>query len=224
MYGLPGWQVTRDGAVIGQEKINAITSGADEIIGLYERHAETWDRVRIADLILEKEWIERFLSLLPPGGSVLDIGCGSGQPIARHLLECGFVVVGIDSSPSLIEKCRNRFPKAEWIVADMRTLTINRRFDGLIAWDSFFHLSHEDQRAMFAIFGGHAAPGAPLLFTTGTEHGEAIGSFQGEPLYHASLSPGEYRTLLESHGFTVLHHAVEDPKCGNHTVWLARYG
>ena len=198
-------------------------SGADEIIGLYERHAEAWDRNRIADLILEREWMERFVALLPSGGSVLDVGCGSGQPIARHLLERGFAVVGVDSSPTLISRCRSRFPKAEWIVTDMRTLSIHRRFEGLIAWDSFFHLSHEDQRAMFAVFREHAASGAPLLFTTGTGHGEATGSFQGESLYHASLSRGEYEALLALYGFRVLAHVVEDPRCGRHTVWLTQY-
>lgn len=198
--------------------------GANEIIGLYERHAEAWDRNRIADLILEKEWMERFVALLPAGGSVLDVGCGSGRPIAHHLLGRGFAVVGVDSSTTLIAKCRNRFPEAEWIVADMRTLSIKRRFGGLIAWDSFFHLSHEDQRAMFSVFREHASSGAPFLFTTGTGHGEAIGSFQGESLYHASLSPEEYLTLLEAEGFKVLNHVVEDPNCGCHTVWLAQYG
>lgn len=64
-------------------------SGADEIIGLYERHAEAWDQHRIADLILEKEWMERLVSLLPLGGSVLDLGRGSCQPIARHSLSAG---------------------------------------------------------------------------------------------------------------------------------------
>lgn len=201
-----------------------MSSGANEIIGLYERHAEAWDRNRIPDLILEREWMELFVALLPSGGLVLDLGCGSGQPIARHLLERGFAVVGVDSSLTLISKCRSRFPKAEWIVADMRTLSIHRKFEGLIAWDSFFHLSHEDQRGMFSVFREHASSGAPLLFTTGTGHGEAIGSFQGEFLYHASLSPGEYGALLESYGFRVLNHVVEDPKCGRHTVWLAQYG
>jgi SAM-dependent methyltransferase len=199
-------------------------SAAGDIIGLYERHAEAWDRARGADLILEGEWMARFVALLPSGGSVLDMGCGSGQPIARHLLENGFAVVGVDSSPTFIGKCRSRFPQAEWIVADMRELSVNRKFDGLIAWDSFFHLSHEDQRGMFAVFREHASSGAPLLFTSGPEHGEAIGSFQGESLYHASLSSGEYRSLLESHGFRVLDHVIDDPKCGNHTVWLAQYG
>jgi cyclopropane fatty-acyl-phospholipid synthase-like methyltransferase len=198
-------------------------SDADAITGLYERHAEAWDRARTADLVLEREWMERFAALLPAGGSVLDIGCGSGQPIGGYFIERGFAVVGVDASPTLISKCRTRFAKAEWIVADMRRLSINRVFDGLIAWNSFFHLSHQAQRAMFNVFRNHAAIGAPLLFTTGTEHGEAIGSFEGELLFHASLSSGEYRALLETHGFKVLAHVVEDPSCGNHTIWLAQY-
>ena len=53
-------------------------------------------------------------------------------------------------------------------------------------------------------------------------HGEAIGSYQGERLYHASLAPGEYRGLLSSHGFDLVFHQAEDPLCGLHTVWLAR--
>lgn len=196
---------------------------ADEIRGLYERHADAWDLNRRGELILEKDWMTRFCALLSPEASVLDIGCGSGQPIARHLIERGFAVVGVDSSPTLISKCRRRFPAAHWIVGDMRELSLGRQFDGLIAWDSFFHLVHEDQRSMFAIFRAHAKRGAALLFTSGTGHGEAMGSFQGEALYHASLSSAEYRELLQSNGFNVIGHVINDQKCGGHTVWLAQY-
>ncbi|HWV58487.1 MAG TPA: class I SAM-dependent methyltransferase [Longimicrobiales bacterium] len=198
-------------------------SPADAIIGLYERHAEAWDRQRGAELVLEREWLDRFVALMPPAGSVLDLGCGSGQPIARYLLDRGFTVIGVDSSPTLIDRCRSRFPEGEWLEADMRTLSLDRRFDGLIAWDSFFHLPHGDQRRMFAVFGQHALPGAPLLFTTGPGHGEAIGSFEGEPLYHASLAPDEYALHLAAHGFEIVDHVAEDPRCGGHTVWLALY-
>lgn len=72
-------------------------------------------------------------ALLPSGGSVLDLGCGSGQPIARHLLERGFAIVGVDSSPTLIARCRSRFPSAEWIVADMRTLSSHSKTPGAVA-------------------------------------------------------------------------------------------
>src|SRR5690348_10123596 len=95
----------------------------DDITSLYERHADTWDRARTADLIIERKWLDRFSALIPSGGSVLDVGCGSGQPIGRYLIKQGFAVVGVDSSPTLISKCRSRLPNAEWIVADMRTLS-----------------------------------------------------------------------------------------------------
>jgi hypothetical protein len=74
---------------------------------------------------------------------------------------------------------------------------------------------------MFPVLAGHARPGAPLLFTSGPAFGEAIGTLEGEPLYHASLGAGEYRGLLDHNGFDVVAHAAEDPDCGGHTVWLA---
>ena len=60
------------------------------------------------------------------------------------------------------------------------------------------------------------------MFTSGPAHGEAIGSFAGEPLYHASLDPSEYRSLLDRNGFDVVSQVAEDPACGGHTVWLAQ--
>ena len=101
----------------------------------------------------------------------------------------------------MIDVCRRHFPKQEWIVADMRKLALRRQFSGILAWDSFFHLCHDDQRQMFPIFRKHAAPDAALMFTSGPAHGEAVGSFGGEPLYHASLDPAEYRSLLDRTGF-----------------------
>jgi len=196
---------------------------SEAIVDLYERHAQKYDRDRSRRL-QEKAWLDRFLSHVRPSGVILDIGCGMAEPIARYVLEARFRVVGVDSSPSLIAMCRARFPDSEWLVGDMRQLALARRFDGLLAWDSFFHLKADDQRAMFARFAAHALPGTPLMFTTGPAHGEAIGSYCGEPLYHASLSPSEYRQLLAAHNFSVLSYLAEDHTCGGHTVWLTRYG
>jgi SAM-dependent methyltransferase len=195
---------------------------ADKIIDFYERHAHDYVADRRTVDWNESAWLDRFSALLPHGASILDIGCGSGEPIAKYLIDRGFTVDGVDTSPTLIALCRERFPQRSWHVADMRTLALEDTFDGLLAWDSFFHLSHDDQRRMFPIFRQHASPGAALMFTSGKSQGEAIGSYRGEPLYHASLAPQEYRTLLESTGFRVVAHIVEDPNCGGHTIWLAQ--
>lgn len=193
----------------------------ERIIGLYEENAAAWDRQRGRDL-LEKAWLDRFLRLVPEGGEILDVGCGMGEPIAGYLAALGYKVTGLDASPSLIALCQSRFPDHEWLVADMRTLDLGSRFNGILAWHSLFHLSPDHQRPMFARFALHARASAPLLFTSGTSHGEAIGEWEGEPLYHGSLDPSEYRRLLKAAGFTVRDHRVQDPECGGATIWLAQ--
>jgi len=198
-----------------------MSSEASKIIDLYERHATQFDKDR-GRCLFEKPWLDRFLSLIPPRGSILDIGCGSGEPIARFFIEQSYEITGADSSPSLIDICKSRFPMQHWIVADMRGLHLNARFNGVIAWDSFFHLCPEDQRRMFPVFREHSSPNAALLFTSGTSHGEAIGEYRGEPLYHGSLDTREYRKLLHDNGFEIVSHIESDVACGLHTIWLAQ--
>ena len=195
---------------------------ADRIVDHYERHALSWDADRRAAGWSDQPHIARFLGLLPPRATVLDLGCGGGSPVALHMAGQGFRVTGVDSSPTLISLCRTRMPDQEWIVRDMRSLALGRRFDGILAWDSFFHLRHEDQRGMFGVFAAHAAPAAVMMFNAGPGHGEAVGAYRGDPLYHASLDAGEYEVLLAERGFTLIEHSVNDPATGGRTVWLAR--
>lgn len=197
-------------------------SPAQRIVPLYEEHAAAWDELR-GDVLEEREHIDAFLADVRPGGAILDLGCGGGQPVARHLIERGFAVTGLDSAPSLIALCRRRFPDHEWLVGDMRALDLPRQFDGILGWYSMFHLSGDDQRALFPRLAAHAAPGAALCFASGPRHGEAIGEWQGEPLYHFSLSPTEYCALLERNGFEVLSYHAGLPVADGPSVWLARF-
>ena len=201
-----------------------MSTDAEGIIDIYERHSDAWVDARLRESNLyERSWLDRFCALIPPGGSVLDIGCGAGEPIARYVSEHGYAVTGIDSSPAMITKFRARLPGEQALVSDMRTLSLGQLFHGILAWDSFFHLNHEDQRGMFPIFRAHAAPRAGLMFTSGPAYGEAIGRLEGERLYHASFDAAEYRNLLEDAGFAVIATIAEDQTCGGRTVWLAQF-
>ncbi|ACK52755.1 Methyltransferase type 12 [Methylocella silvestris BL2] len=201
-----------------------MSADADAIVGLYERHADAWvgARLREGRRLYERGWLESFCSLVAVGRSVLDMGCGAGAPIANYLVERGYRVMGVDSSPAMIAMFQARLPGQEAMVADMRRLSLERDFHGLLAWDSFFHLSPDNQTRMFPIFRAHAAPRAALMFTSGPARGEIIGRLEGEPLYHASLDPAEYRHLLDSQGFDVVANVAEDQSCGGRTVWLAQ--
>jgi SAM-dependent methyltransferase len=200
-----------------------MVADADKVVDLYERHAEAWVGERLREKQLyERGWLENFCSLITVGGSVLDIGCGAGEPIATYLAERGYTIMGVDSSAAMVRMFRARLPGQQALAADMRMLSLERAFHGILAWDSFFHLNHDDQERMFPIFRAHAAPHAALMFTSGPVHGEAIGRLGGESLYHASLDGAVYRQLLESQGFDVVANAVEDQTCGGRTVWLAQ--
>jgi predicted TPR repeat methyltransferase len=199
-----------------------MTGLADKIIGHYEKHATAWDALRQSCPWNDKIWHDRFIDGLQQGAHVLDLGCGPGHPIAQHMIDRGLRVTGIDSSPAMITLCHERLPGHEWLVADMRQLALGRRFDGILAWDSFFHLDYTAQRQMFAIFNAHASAGAVLMFNAGPEHGEAIGEFGGDPLYHASLAPSEYEALLDRSGFEMILHKANDPAAGGRTAWLCR--
>ncbi|EBA11652.1 class I SAM-dependent methyltransferase [Roseobacter sp. CCS2] len=198
---------------------------AQDVIPTYERVGQTWAKQRNRSL-MEKQWLDRFLTAAPrASGTVraLDLGCGSGQPIATYMAERGASLTGVDATDTMTQLYAQNLPQAEVIKADMRTLNLDRTFDAILAWDSFFHLSADDQRGMFARFAAHCAPRATLMFTSGHIAGEAIGTVADAPIYHASLAPDEYRSLLADHGFKVLRYTPEDPTCGHHTVWLAQF-
>ena len=194
---------------------------AQNIIEIYKKHARTWAELR-GQFLYEKAWLDHFLSLLPDHSTILDLGCGPAKPIAAYLIAQGHSVVGVDSSEVMIEMAQENFPEQSWIQVDMRHMYLGQKFQGILAWDSFFHLTQEDQRAMFSIFQKHTEPRAALMFTSGTSHGEAIGNLFGDALYHASLAPEEYKQLLNDHGFQVIKMVAEDADCAGHTVWLAQ--
>ncbi len=191
------------------------------IRAVYEAVARQFDRDR-SKVLMERHYLEALLSRLGGQREILDLGCGTAEPIAKFFIDAGCRVTGVDAAAAMIAICRERYPDGNWLEADMRGLDLGRRFDAIIAWDSFFHLDPQDQRAMFPVFARHAAPGALLLFTSGPHAGVAMGEIYGHALYHASLDSSEYENLLAAQGFRVLQHRAEDPDCGGHTVWLAQ--
>lgn len=187
---------------------------------VYERHAAGFDRNREHTLI-ERAWLDRCLACVPAGGSVLDLGCGAGEPIARYLIEQGYQVTGVDFAEPMLGIARARFPQARWIHADMRELDLGERFAGIVAWDSFFHLTEDEQRAAIPRLARHLGRGGAMLLTVGPEEGAVTGTVEGEIVYHASLSRDEYEALLDAAGLTLAAYAAEDPACDYHSVLLA---
>lgn len=186
----------------------------------YEANADLWDSARSRRL-LEKPWLDRLQAHAPPGSDVLDLGCGTGDPIARYLIERGCRVTGVDFATTMLAIARRRFPAQTWLETDMRLLDLGRRFAGIVAWDSFFHLTRDEQRDLLPRLAAHLAPGGALLVTVGPDEGEAVGRVGTSEVYHASLSPAEYARRLGTVGIEVAGFVASDPACAGHSVLLA---
>ncbi len=201
--------------------MTAKADSADDVAGVYERQAARFDRDRSRTLF-EADWLERFAADLPDGARVLDLGCGAGEPIARWLIERGFEVTGIDVAFAMIDLARHRWPEGDWHQGDMRTLDLPDRFDGIIGWNSFFHLTADEQRECLPRLARHLEPGGSLMLTVGPKAGERWGTVGKEAIYHASLSPAAYATLLEENGLRLAAFVAEDNACAGHSILLAR--
>ncbi|NQX42046.1 Methyltransferase domain-containing protein [Pedobacter steynii] len=173
--------------------------------------------------LMEKKYLDEVIAHLNDDSCILDLGCGTGIPILGYFLSRKLNITGLDASSKILSIAKKNFPSTPFIQADMRELSLNKKFDAIIAWHSFFHLPAEDQPAMFGIFEKHLNPGGILLFTSGTIHGEAWGQIGGEKLFHGSLSTEEYQRSLTAHHFSLLKHQVNDPQCGNANIWMAKY-
>ncbi len=188
---------------------------------VYDRNAVAFD-ARRRESRMETGWISRFAALLPDGAEVLDLGCGSGEPVARLLLDAGFRVTGADFSPSMLRIARATFPRAEWIEADIRDLDLGRTFDGIVAWHSVFHLTVQEQRVALPRIAAHLRPGGVLMMTSGITEGESDGQVGKDRVYHASLDAAEYRRILAGQGVPVTEFVVDDPETGGSNILMAR--
>lgn len=188
---------------------------------IYERNAARFDAERVKTLI-ERNWLERFCALVPEGGCILDAGCGTGDPIAGYFLDHGYRLTAIDFSAPMLDLGRARHPSGRWLWADMRELALGEKFDGIIAWHSFFHLTPEEQVQTLNKFAAHLRPGGALMVTVGPEAGEVTGHVGDEVVYHASLAPQHYQRVLAAAGMVVLAFAISDEDCDGATVLLAQ--
>ncbi|MGY3214726.1 class I SAM-dependent methyltransferase [Mucilaginibacter sp. HD30] len=189
---------------------------------VYNKIALWFSENRATDL-QEKGYLDFILDKIPVNGTILDLGCGTGKPILEYLVRCNVDVIGVDASEEMLNIAKASFPSISFLLQDMRLLDLNRKFDAMISWNSLFHLSATDQQAMFPIIKKHLNPMGLLLFTSGTERGEAWGMNGGKHLFHASLNTKDYEQLLIDNNFKVLKHVVNDPDCAEATIWIAQY-
>lgn len=108
--------------------------------------AAYYDQITALDASVRGD-VDIYARLSPPGGSILELGAGTGR-VSLALAERGISVLGVDLAPTMLEQAQAKRAKAPDAVArrvrfqqaDMTSLNFDETFDAVIC--PFFGLSH----------------------------------------------------------------------------------
>jgi len=170
----------------------------------YDSLAFDYHEWAIADLPF-KAAIDTWLGKIPPGGRILDVGCGHGIPMIDYLLQQEFNVTGLDASPKMLERVKQRFPSVPLINLPIEDLDIEQEFDGVCSLSSMLYLDPIDfAHGLYRVYRA-LKPGGLLLLNAYDLHP----TWRGEP-YHVdikrwmwgwSYSMDEVAKSLDEHGY-----------------------
>jgi len=133
---------------------------------------------------------------------ILDLGCGTGIPVTKILLEAGLNAYGVDASLKMVEDFRQNFPHVPIACESVeRSSFFNRSFDGIIAVGLMFLLSEETQRGLIPKMAAALNPGGKLLFTAPLDKVEWKDVMTEKE--SRSLGAKQYRELISASGLAV---------------------
>ncbi len=168
------------------------------------------------------EYGKELLALLAPqpADRILDIGCGTGH-LTRLIADSGARVIGLDSSPQMIESARQNYPDIEFMLADASDFALDAKFDAVFSNATLHWVTRAEEavacisRALVrggrfvAEFGGKGNTANVIAAVR-----ESIRELTRREIQHGWYYPsiGEYAALLEKHGLAVRYaHLFDRP-------------
>ena len=197
----------------------------------YDLIAEQWHANKRPPAYVEHvlRYVGRVLEGLPKGVKILDLGCGTGEPIASHIAQRGYRVTGVDESQEMLAIAREVLPEAELIHADMVSIDISEQFAAAVAWDSMFHVLRKHHADIYHKLANCLEPGGRILLSVGGSapaEDESVEGFTsemfGQTFFYSGYAPDVARKLIEDAGFEIELWEVDDPTSRGHIAVIAR--
>ncbi|MGY4479006.1 class I SAM-dependent methyltransferase [Bradyrhizobium sp. USDA 3364] len=150
----------------------------DATLQFYRRNAEAyagWAKAPSTRLIA-------FLELLPPGGAILELGCGAGNHAAVMLAE-GFVLRATDGSPEMADVAARRINHpVEAMLFD--ELEDREAYDGVWASACLLHVPRDELAGILGRIHRALKPGGAFYASYKIGHGDgrdSIGRYYNYP-------------------------------------------
>jgi trans-aconitate methyltransferase len=163
------------------------------------------------------EFGKGIVQLLNPakGEKILDLGCGTGD-LAYEILKTGATVTGMDSSNTMIEKARSKYPEIKFLVCNAENFKLDESFDAVFSNAALHWMKNAKQvlecvwdvlnkgGRFVAEFGGKGNVETIIKATSEVlSQDYGIDAMGLNPWYFPSVA--EYSTLLEQQGFRVTY-------------------
>jgi SAM-dependent methyltransferase len=184
-----------------------------------EGYLERYGRSLVRD-----QWLGKFITLLPAKSRVLDLGCGSGVPVARELARRGHDVVGIDGSAHQVSLARLNASNAHFIHGDMTRVEVGpSSFDAVAAFYSITHVPRDEHADLLLRIASWLKPGGIFLASLGADQSPGWrGSWLGVEMFFSHYGAEANKQLVRQAGFDIEEAAVvnQDNEDGRF-LWVA---
>ncbi|TCK24578.1 class I SAM-dependent methyltransferase [Pseudonocardia endophytica] len=182
---------------------------ADATVAAFDTLGLDYERA-FRDLPALDSAVERLDATLPRGAAVLDVGSGTGRPVAERLTAAGHRVTGIDVSPRMVEIAREQVPGATFEVADVRTwASPAASWDAVCAYFSVLTMPRPELDATLARITAWLVPGGRLSLATVPVDADGLDvPFLGQPVRAYSYDAETFVDRVRATGLVVDGHEV----------------
>ncbi|MEV1023852.1 methyltransferase domain-containing protein [Streptomyces sp. NPDC050264] len=153
--------------------------------------------------------VAQLLTQLEPGSRVLDVGCGTGVPTARQLVDAGHSVLGVDLSAGMLELARKQVPEAEFRQADLTGLSAQGpdgigQFDAITCFFTLLMLERAEIPPALRLLRSLLRPGGRLtLSMVEADLDDAEIPFLGHTIRVSGFLRDELRSVVRDADFEI---------------------
>ncbi len=183
----------------------------------YDLIEEQWLGTRKTLPEKDLKLFELFEDGLCKNALILDLGCGHGTPVAKFLSNKGHRILGVDRSAKLLAHAKRQMPEHEWILDDLESYEPDQTFDGIVIWDSLFHLPRKEHIRLLRKAYNALKPAGMMIISSGGSNHEipAFTDFMFDvEFFYDSFPVGELLKNCETIGFKILQSSLLDEPDG----------
>jgi SAM-dependent methyltransferase len=187
-----------------------VTDARDIVRAGYERLGNTyWEWSRDNDPQYRERYIGYALDVLAPDSLVVELGSGSGVPVAR-MLSGRHRLVCVDFAHAQLELVAANAPDAKRLCADMSTVQFApASVDAVVAFYSIIHVPREHQAGIFASIVQWLRPGGLFVASMGARDSPSeTEEWIGVPMFWSTFDADTNLAMIGDAGLEVVRSEI----------------